>query len=341
MRILTMENVKCPRCGNIFTTEEIMNDIFKCYSCGQLINKDRLLKNGEFIYKLSDCGTYYIIIDKGDADSKKIVIPEFYNSLPVRKIAKLAFEGSIMEKLIISANLKEIEEKSFLNCYNLKKIIVNKKNRIFDSRKHCNGIVLSKKNEVILGCKNTKLVSSIKSIGKSSFRRCLGLKRMKIPKNIVEIKPYAFSSCINLTSISISKTINKISTGSFSYCKFKNLKINNKITKIDAYAFYSCKNLEYIKLSENLKIIYQYAFANCNNLKSIQLPNKLKKIRYGAFSNCQALKTLTIPKSVRIVEEGSFRNCNNLKDVISYTNGANIDHAAFDYDVKIEIYSEE
>lgn len=79
-----------------------------------------------------------------------------------------AFSGlDVLKRLYIHEHVSEIT--ASFNSINLTKIIVDERNEFFDSRQGSNSIINSKTNELLLGCKNTKLPNDVKITNLNKF----------------------------------------------------------------------------------------------------------------------------------------------------------------------------
>ena len=91
-------------------------------------------------------------------------------------------------------------------------------NPVYDSRDSCNAIILSKTNKLIVGCQNTIIPNTVKSIGKGAFYHCIGLDSISIPNSVTSIGYSAFYHCVNLTSINIPNSVTSIGNAAFHLC---------------------------------------------------------------------------------------------------------------------------
>lgn len=86
-------------------------------------------------YKLSDDGTYYIVVGLGaSVNAKNILIPNTYNDLPVKEIVGATYDEhfvkvydgvfyeSSVRKIKISANIEKIGRWAIARCFNLVKV---------------------------------------------------------------------------------------------------------------------------------------------------------------------------------------------------------------------------
>lgn len=100
-----------------------------------------------------------------------------------------------LESIKIGASVSEIGILAFYCCDKLKSIIIDKENKVFDSRENCNAIIETGTNTLVTGCKNTTIPNSVTSIGVDAFYNCDNLKSIKIPDSIKEIGDRAFYNC--------------------------------------------------------------------------------------------------------------------------------------------------
>lgn len=88
----------------------------------------------------------------------------------VMAILDEAFTGcSSIESIRIPYSVETIGSNPFKNCKNLTSIVVDKINPKYDSRDNCNAIIETATNRLIVGCKNTKIPSSVTEIAEDAF----------------------------------------------------------------------------------------------------------------------------------------------------------------------------
>ena len=92
----------------------------------------------------------------------------------------------------IPASVKSIGSSPFIGCQELSSIIVSPENATYNSNDNCNAIIETKTNKLIQGCKDTKIPTSVTSIGDSAFAYCSELTSIEIPKSITSIGKAAF-----------------------------------------------------------------------------------------------------------------------------------------------------
>lgn len=146
----------------------------------------------------------------------------------------------------------------FKGCSNLKSIIVDDENPIYDSRYNCNAIINSEDNELIYGCAYTIIPNDITSIGYDAFFNCKNLKSIVIPDSLFAIYNSAFS-CSGLTEITIPEGTRFIEEG-FMNCNDLTTVYYNVVNAYSPYhshghAFEYCPNLKKIVFGEKVNVI--------------------------------------------------------------------------------------
>ena len=111
----------------------------------------------------------------------------------VTSIGDSAFWNCLCIKNVeIPASVKSIGRSPFIGCQELSSIIVSPENATYNSNDNCNAIIETKTNKLIQGCKDTKIPTSVTSIGDSAFAYCSELTSIEIPKSITSIGKAAF-----------------------------------------------------------------------------------------------------------------------------------------------------
>ena len=144
----------------------------------------------------------------------------------------------------IPNSVTNIDYSAFHGCSGLNSIVVENGNTVYDSREGCNAIIRTNDNEIILGCMNTTIPNSVKSIGLWAFGYCSGLKTIIIPNSVTSIKTRAFSDCTGLISVTLSNSLSEIGALSFAGCtSITSIKIPNSVTNIGELSFTGCTGL--------------------------------------------------------------------------------------------------
>ena len=137
----------------------------------------------------------------------------------VTDIDRSAFTGcSGLTSITIPNSVTSIGYDVFANCSNLESIEVESNNTVYDSRNHCNAIIKTTENKLVVGCKNTIIPSSVTCIGNAAFHGCSDMTSIIIPDDVASIEGGAFMWCTGLTSVSIPHSVTSIGTGAFRGC---------------------------------------------------------------------------------------------------------------------------
>ncbi|MCQ2088193.1 MAG: leucine-rich repeat domain-containing protein [Bacilli bacterium] len=252
---------------------------------------------------------------KGCTSLTSIEIP---NS--VTEIGEHAFdECHKLTSIVIPNSVTEIGSGAFYEC-NLTSIVVDKDNKVYDSRENCNALIETASNTLIYGCQNTVIPNSVTEIGEYAFYECYNLTSINIPNSVTEIGSGAFGYCHDLTSINIPNSVTEIGSGAFAWCEsLTSIVIPSSVTEIGKRAFGSCTHLTSIVVDKDNKVYDSRE--NCNALietasntliygcQNTVIPNSVTEIGNEAFSNCN-LTSINIPNSVTEIGEYAFFACN-------------------------------
>lgn len=72
-------------------------------------------------------------------------------------------------KISIPKTIVEIDYSAFCECRNLKELVVEEGNPVFDSRNNCNAIIKTATDEFYVGCKGSVIPEGIQTIFGYSF----------------------------------------------------------------------------------------------------------------------------------------------------------------------------
>ena len=230
----------------------------------------------------------------------------------------------------------------FSSCTSLSSIIVDSRNTKYDSRDNCNAIIETATNELIVGCNNTVIPSSVTTIGDNAFYYSTGLSSIQIPNSVTRVKRGAFFGCTGLSSITIPYSVTSIDRQSFSGCTgLSQISVSGSNTKYDSRdncnAIIETSTNELIAGCKNTIIpnsvtsIGSDAFFDCLSLTSITIPNSVTSIGFSAFFDCKGLTTITIPSSVSFIGGSAFYFCIGLTSIKISSSVTTIGDYAFAY----------
>lgn len=125
----------------------------------------------------------------GNSALYEINIPDNVDS-----IANYAYMGAwSVKKITIGKGLRTMGNRSFSGCSMVNSITVSSANPYFDSRDNCNAIIETATNRLILGCNNTVIPNSIKTIGIYAFESNYNIASITIPNSVTAIEDRAFA----------------------------------------------------------------------------------------------------------------------------------------------------
>ena len=233
-----------------------------------------------------------------------VTIPNTVTSIDI-----YAFNRSGLTSITIPASVTSIGEDALSECSGLTSMVVESGNTIYDSRNDCNAIIKKSGNELVAGCKNTVIPSTVTKIGDNAFYGSTGLTSITIPNSVTSIGISAFNTCTGLTSITIPNSVTTIGMYAFSRCtSLTSIPIPNSVTTISNSAFYGCTGFTSITIPNGVTTISSCAFRDCINLTSVTIPSSVTSINYDAFKQCNALTSIVVESGNTIYD--SRDNCN-------------------------------
>ncbi len=116
----------------------------------------------DFVYTISEDGTYYILVEyKGTAS--EVVVPSEYDNLPVKIIGEAAFQHKdSMKKVILPSTITEIRTYAFAHCYELTDV---------------------------------NIPSAVTHIGSCAFSDCFALREIAVPSSVQKADLDVFRRC--------------------------------------------------------------------------------------------------------------------------------------------------
>ncbi|MCL2244411.1 MAG: leucine-rich repeat domain-containing protein [Treponema sp.] len=212
----------------------------------------------------------------------------------VTSIGDYAFSYcSGLTNITIPSSVTSIGSSAFSSCSGLISLTVESGNTIYRSEGNC--IIRITNNELITGCKNSIIPSSVTSIGSSAFSGCSGLTSITIPSSVTSIGGSAFRGCSGLTSITISSSVTSIGNSAFWECSgLTSITIPSSVTSIGSSAFWECSGLTSIIIPSSVISIGSNAFSFCSGLTSITIPSSVTSIGSNAFISCSGLTSITV-----------------------------------------------
>ncbi len=206
---------------------------------------------------------------------------------------------------------------------------------------------------MVLGCRNTVIPNSVKTIGSMAFQRCYDLVSIDIPNSVNTIGATAFGDCRALTSITIPSSVDSIANYAFASSGLTSVTIPNTVKSIGNNVFRNTtwyKGLSDgpvykdnvllgfkgsepegdIQIKEGTRLIAGGIFQNCPNVTSVVIPNSITCIESQTFNKCTGLQSVFIPNSVTIIERFAFSGCTSLTTIEIPNSVTHIAEYAFD-----------
>ena len=216
------------------------------------------------------------------------------------------FQGcSKLSNVVLSNNLKSIEQSAFISCTALENITIP------DSVTTIAGWVFS-------GCSSLKEIcipKSVTSIDTRVFNNCTSLKKVTFNSD-APIQAYYwdryFAGCNNIETVIFGDEVTHIDNWFQGKTNLKTVSIGSEVTVIGANAFNGCSGLVQVNIPEKVETISNSAFEGCSSLTSITIPQSAKTIGEKAFKGCSGLTSIVIPSGVTKLSSYSLANCDAL-----------------------------
>ena len=207
----------------------------------------------------------------------------------------------------IPSTVASIGRNPFANCPLITSVTVDSSNTVYDSRNNCNAVIKTSSNALIIGCKNTVIPNTVRSIGSWAFRG------------------------YDISNITLPNGITTIGSGAFEGTTLTSITIPDSVTYINSDAFRGCINLEGLSIGSGVTTINQYAFSRCFSLTSVTIPNNVTFIGKEAFYHCTGLTSVTLGSSVDTIGDNGFINCTSLQSITCLaTRAASLGSSVFD-----------
>ena len=274
-----------------------------------------------------------ILLDGASCKGKVVIPPS------VKRIASWCFAGNIhVTELVIPSDRIAVENLSFRNCLNLKKITD------WDGKEYALRSVtdLSQAGypelvqRIFSECINCFKLDADGNLVESTGN----ITDLTFPEGIRSVGDGVYQDCHLLESIALSVDTKSIGKSAFENSKWlRSVTGAGGVCRIGALAFSGCQSLESIDLSEQVTEMGSRCFEHCASLKEIHLSGQLEKIPERAFFRCKALRKVYVPKSVKTIEAEAFAFCDGLEKVMIGAETQVSENAfAFCERVKIERY---
>ncbi len=209
-------------------------------------------------------------VSRGSANiNGRVVIPDMYDGLPVKKISDNAFDVTPFAPVFPDPTT------GFL----------------------CNTYTTE-----------VRLPKYLETIGDEAFLNCLVLTHIQIPDSVISIGEEAFDCCFAMESVKLPSALKEIKTDAFRNCKqLKELIIPQGVISIGYGAFSGCESVEKLIIPESVNSIGAYAFFDLSLIESVTIPKGVTRLEEGTFSYCSALKEINFTSEPEYIGGYVFR----------------------------------
>ena len=259
------------------------------------------------------------------------------------------YNCGVLSGIRIPASVTSIGKKVFFQCYLMNSIEVDEANPVYDSRNHCNTLLETATNTVLVACSSSEIPTTAATILDEAFDSAAKIKSMPFPANPSQsdsdyyaslaktlkrihceeitiardgvVPDHVFQQINDLRKVTFTGAVTELGVQCFYHCpSLTSVVLPASVEKIGSSAFMSCPSLKEITLSSGLKSIGSSAFSGCSSLAVADLPESLTYIGTSAFADCSSLYQVTLPSTLTRVESKAFENCSRLFEVINHSN---------------------
>lgn len=150
------------------------------------------------------------------------------------------------------------------------------------------------------------LPSSVRIIGKQSFKENTNITTIDLPASLEKIGHQAFSGCSNLKgSITLPASTKLLGGYAFENTKITRVYYNAVEAENEGRIFPN--TLTRVIIGEGVKNIPSGLFENLTNLARLQMPSTVESIGDGAFRSCSSLTTLDFPSALKEIGSYAFQ----------------------------------
>lgn len=283
------------------------------------------------IFELNSASDGYVVY-RGTAKGD-VVIPTYYEGLPVKEIGASAFSGahtseSLLTSIVIPEYIEKIGSNAFYYCSGLKTVYFNaiscadfaqpysgRSNGVFIITGMDGGL------DLVIGSEVTRLPRYMfyndfyYNYAQDGYGPKIASVTISDGCALSEI-PELFRSG---SECSTSFYVNDLETWlrvSECFYEFFNSSTYVNGEPIGLGTIYiGGEEPVYVVIPDGVTKISDYAFANARKLKSVIIPEGVTEIGVCAFKRCYSLETIDLPASVEAIDEFAFAYCFNLKSI--------------------------
>ena len=273
-------------------------------------------------------------------DIKEIVIKEGITEI----IGQPFCMCNSLKSISFPSTLTNVNRTIILQSSNIENISVDKNNKIYDSRDNCNAIIKSADNELVVGCDNSVIPSTVTKIGNLAFAFCNKMTKIDFHENLATIGNRAFAFCTSLNEIYIPENVTEIENCAFSACTGvitarvdKNNPVYDSRNNCNAIIETASNKLLYgfktTTIPYTVKCLESASFADFESLDDVVIPYNVEEIKFGAFMDSK-LKNVTVCNPNCLINDFAFslktnehQSENKKVNLIGYENSTTQEHA--------------
>lgn len=250
-----------------------------------------------------------------EALPETLVIPDYFNDIPVKSIGEGSFSGKTeIKALKLGENVSVIGKKAFSGCSSLE----------------------------------SASLPSVEDIENETFAECTSLTIVTAPK-VKVVYTKAFYNCVSLDDF-VSNSLVSIGQSAFENCAQLSGINTAKITKYGKRALAGCKNLPSVNIADGAKLsaecfegsamaditflgdasLSKGIFKNCADLKKLYLPENVTEIPEEMFYGCASITDISLPESVTTIGNGAFAGCTGITSAVIHKNAVKLGNGIFE-----------
>ncbi len=233
-----------------------------------------------------------------------------------------------LEKIEIPDTVTKIDHKAFLNCVNLKEVILHD---------NLTEIVADAFNNT--GIKTIELPDTVTTLGNAVFANCKYLESVTLSNKVKTVPSSAFENCISLSEV-VLENITKIVQYAFKNCTaLENIVIPESVKTIENNVFEKCTALKKVNIPQSTKSLGSNVFLGCEALANVDIADySITTINSSTFKDCPTTAKIVLPKGLKTISGQAFANNTSLTEVTIPQSVTSIDSTAFSYPTKTTIY---
>ncbi len=253
---------------------------------------------------LSDDGSYYTFTGVSNFDATELVIPAYYNGIPIKKLASSALDCT-RKGTVKTVSIPDTVEEIAVHIYSDIKDQYSIKFNEFN-----NGYYLGNAENPFYA-----LMFYSYDIGAQAV----------LHKDTKVIADDAFANCEHVTSVTLPDGLKSIGAQAFLKCKgLLTVTVPDSVTFIGDHLFSKCEKLESVTVGSGMTEICDYMFKDCNSLKTVEIKGNITRIGIQAFEGCISIINFEIPAGVTEIGSEAFKHCEQLNKITAHKGILNI-----------------